>query len=465
MADVSTTQMIVGLFIGIALLIFLVLKTRIHVFLALIIAAVITGIVGGMSPEDTIGTISSGFGSTLASIGIIIGLGIMMGKIMEISGAAEKLAYTMIKFIGRKKEEWAIAVSGYVVAIPIFVDSAFVILHPLVKALSRQTGKSVITLGVALAVGLAATHHAVPPTPGPLGVAGIFGADIGKMVIVGLIVSVPVVISGVLYAQWVGRKIYQLPEEDGEGYYRPTAQEAFAEFEDAVSDREKELPSFILSVLPIAIPLILIFGNTGINALQESGITNLSETILSYITFIGNPIIAVGLGLLYSLVFLTKGYSKDATLEELESGIKSAGIILLVTGAGGALGEVLRVSGTGQVVAEYVATWSVPAILIPFFIATFVRLVQGSGTVAMITAASIAAPIVSNMGLDPVLAAQAAAFGAMCFSYFNDSLFWVVNRMLGITKVKEQIMVWSIPTTIGWFVAGVTLVLIDLVFY
>src|SRR5699024_3350417 len=125
----------------------------IHVFLALLIAAVMTGIIGGMSPEDTIGTISSGFGSTLASIGIIIGLGIMMGKIMEISGAAEKLAYTMIKFIGRKKEEWAIAVSGYIVAIPIFADSAFVILHPLVKALSRQTGKSVITLGVALAVG------------------------------------------------------------------------------------------------------------------------------------------------------------------------------------------------------------------------------------------------------------------------------------------------------------------------
>lgn len=334
MTDVSSTQMIAGLVIGIALLIFLVLKTRIHVFLALLIAAVMTGIIGGMSPEDTIGTISSGFGSTLASIGIIIGLGIMMGKIMEISGAAEKLAYTMIKFIGRKKEEWAIAVSGYIVAIPIFVDSAFVILHPLVKALSRQTGKSVITLGVALAVGLAATHHAVPPTPGPLGVAGIFGADVGKMVIIGLIVSVPVVISGVLYAQWIGRKIYQLPEAEGEGYYRPSAKEAFAEFEDAVSVREKELPSFILSALPIAIPLILIFSNTGINALQDGGIINISETVLSYITFFGNPIVAVALGLIYSLLFLTKGYSKDATLDELETGIKTSGIILLVTGAG-----------------------------------------------------------------------------------------------------------------------------------
>lgn len=465
MTDVSTTQMIVGLVIGIALLIFLVLKTRIHVFVSLLIAGIFTGVVGGMSPTDTIETISAGFGSTLASIGIIIGLGIMMGKIMEISGAAEKLAYTMIKFIGRKKEEWAIAISGYIVAIPIFVDSAFVILQPLVKALSRQTGKSVVTLGVALAIGLAATHHAVPPTPGPLGVAGIFGADIGMMVIIGLVVSFPVIIVGILYAKWLGKKIYQLPEEDGDGYYRPTAKEAFKEFEQAATVREENLPSFFKSFLPILIPLVLIFGNTGMNALQDGGVISLSDTVMSYITFLGNPIIAVGLGLIYALVFLTKNFTKDETLNELEEGVKSAGIILLVTGAGGALGEVLRVGGTGQVIAEQVATWSVPAILIPFLIATFVRLVQGSGTVAMITAASIAAPIVSNMGLDPVLAAQAAAFGAMVFSYFNDSLFWVVNRMLGITKIKEQIMVWSVPTTLGWLTAGITLVIIDLLFY
>src|SRR5699024_4126244 len=228
--------------------------------------------------------ISAGFGTTLASIGIIIGLGIMMSKNMEISGAAEKLAYTMIIFIGRKKEEWAIAIAGYIVAIPICVDSAFVILHPLLKALSRQTGKSVVTLGAALAIGLAATHHAVPPTPGPPGVAGSCGAEVGTMVILGLIVSIPVIIVGVLYAQWLGKRIYQLPEEDGEGYYRPTAIEAFKEFEDAVSVRDKELPSFMRSFLPILIPLILIFGNNGMNALVESGVLSLSETILIYIT-------------------------------------------------------------------------------------------------------------------------------------------------------------------------------------
>lgn len=462
MSDVSTFQMILGLIIGIAFLIFLVLKTKIHAFIALIIAASITGIVGGMAPDQVVSTITAGFGSTLGSIGIIIGFGIMMGKIMEVSGAAEKLAYTLIKFVGKKKEEWAIALSGYIVSIPIFVDSAFVILHPLVRALSRQTGKSVITLGVALGIGLATTHHAVPPTPGPLGVAGIFGADVGMMILVGLIVSIPVVISGVLYAQWIGKKIYQLPEPEGDGYYRPSSKEAFKEFVDATQEREKELPSFMVSFLPILIPIVLIFGNTGLNAVNDATNSNINETFLSYIGFFGNPIIAVGLGLIFSIYTLAKNYTREDTLEKMEDGIQTAGIILLVTGAGGALGEVLRESGTGTVIAEYVAEWSVPAILVPFLIATFVRLVQGSGTVAMITAASIAAPIVAGLDINPVLAAQAAAMGAMVFSYFNDSLFWVVNRMLGVTNVKEQIMVWSIPTTIGWFVAGVTLVIMDL---
>ena len=207
--EVSSSQMIFGLIVAIILLIFLVLKTRVHVFLALILSAIVAGLIGGMEPTEVVTAVSEGFGSTLGSIGIIIGFGIMIGKIMEISGAAERLAYQVVKFVGKKKEEWAIAIAGYIISIPIFVDSAFVILHPLVKALSRQTGKSVITLGVALGIGLVATHHAVPPTPGPLGVAGIFEADIGLMVLVGLVISVPVVISGVLYAQWIGKKIYR----------------------------------------------------------------------------------------------------------------------------------------------------------------------------------------------------------------------------------------------------------------
>src|SRR5690625_20873 len=287
--EVSGTQMILGLIIGVALLILLVLKTKVHAFIALIIAASVTGIVGGMNPSEVVTEITDGFGSTLGSIGIVIGFGVMMGRILEVSGAAETLAYTLIAKIGKKKEEWAMAAAGYIVSIPIFVDSAFVILNPLVKALSRKTGKSVVGLGVALGIGLAATHHAIPPTPGPLGVAGIFGADIGMMILVGIIFAIPIVIVGVLYAKWIGRKIYQLPNEEGDDFIRPTDQQAYTEFLEAADERGKELPSFSKSIMPILVPIILIFLNTTLVALNETGVLLTNTTILSYAQFIGNP--------------------------------------------------------------------------------------------------------------------------------------------------------------------------------
>ena len=215
--------------------------------------------------------------------------------------------------------------------------------------------------------------------------------------------------------------------------------------------------------MPIIIPIILIFINTTFGMLDEAGIVSINETVLSYIKFIGNPVIAVGIGLLVAIYTLSKNATRADTLERMEEGIKTAGIILLVTGAGGAFGEVLRVSGTGDFIAEQIASLAIPAILVPFFIATFVRLVQGSGTVAMITAASISAPIVATLDVNLVLAAQAAALGAMIFSYFNDSLFWVVNRMLGIKEVKEQMLVWSIPTTIAWAVSLVMILIADFI--
>ncbi|MEK4030473.1 gluconate:H+ symporter [Pseudobacillus sp. FSL P4-0506] len=450
------TQMIVGLIIGVAALIILVLKTKIHAFLALIIGASLTGIIGGMDPVKVAETISAGFGSTLGSIGIVIGFGVMIGRILEVSGAAERLAYSLIKLVGKKKEEWAMAIAGYIVSIPIFVDSAFVILNPLVKALSRKTGKSVVTLGVALAIGLAATHHAVPPTPGPLGVAGIFGVDIGLMIAWGLVFAVPIIIVGVTYAKWIGKKIYQLPAEEGADFVRPDAPQAYQEFLELSAERSKELPSLFRSILPILLPIVLIFINTTLSAMEIKG------GWIDYLLFLGQPIIAVGLSLVAAIYALAGHMKREEALERMEEGMVTAGIILLVTGAGGALGQVLRESGAGDYIAQQIASLPLPAILIPFFIATLVRLVQGSGTVAMITAASISAPIVANLDINMALAAQAAALGAMIFSYFNDSLFWVVNRMLGIKNVKEQILVWSVPTTLAWLTALVSLLIANL---
>lgn len=456
METVSGLQLILGLVIGVAVLIFLVLKTKVHAFLALIIAASLAGIIGGMQPDLVADTIAAGFGSTLASVGIVIGLGVMMGRLLEVSGAAETLAYSLIKIVGKKKEEWAMAVAGFIVSIPIFVDSAFVILNPLVKSLSRKTGKSVIAIGVALAAGLVVTHSIVPPTPGPLGVAGIFGVDIGLMIGMGLLLGIPLIIVGVLYAKWLGNKIYQIPDDSEEGFSRPEEKIAYPELLEAINEREKELPSLFRSLLPIVVPILLIFMNTTLAALE------LTDGFYSVLIFLGKPIIAVAIGLIFAIYCLKLDLSRKGALERMEEGIQTAGIILLVTGAGGALGNVLRESGAGDYIAAQIAELPLPAILIPFFIASLVRLIQGSGTVSMITAASISAPILTQLDVNMALAAQAAAMGSLVFSYFNDSLFWVVNRMLGIKDVKEQMMVWSVPTTLMWFTGLICLLIVNL---
>ncbi len=457
MEPVSGTQMVVGLILGVVVLILLVLKTKVHAFVALIIGASIAGIVGGMVPVDVAKSISTGFGNTLASVGIVIGLGVMMGRILEISGAAETLAYSLIKAVGKKKEEWAMAIAGYIVSIPIFVDSAFVILNPLVKSLSRKTGKSVVAIGVALAAGLVITHSIVPPTPGPLGVAGIFGVDIGMMILLGLLFAIPLMVVGVLYAKWLGKKIYQIPDDESEdGFTRPEKEMSYPELLEVVNERAKDLPSFTKSIMPILVPIILIFINTTLSALE------LKEGIYSIILFLGQPIIAVAIGLLVAIYTLSNQLGRKQTLNEMEKGIQDAGIILLVTGAGGALGNVLRDSGAGDFIAQQIAELALPAILIPFFVASLVRLIQGSGTVSMITAASISAPILAGLDVNLALAAQAAAMGSLVFSYFNDSFFWVVNRMLGIKEVKEQIMVWSIPTTLMWFTGLIMLLIANM---
>ena len=264
---VSSAQMLMGLGLGIAVLIYLSLKTKIHTFIALIIASIITGLIGGLEVNAVMSSITKGFGNTLASTGIIIGLGVMMGIILEQSGAAEQLAFTIIKLIGRNNEEWALGLTGYVVSIPVFSDSALVILTPIAKALSKLSGKSVVGLGLALATGLQLTHVFVPPTPGPLTVAGILGIDVGVMILAGIIFTLPVYVVSMIYCKWLGRKIYQVPTDD------PNAKDEFErkdfkeEYLKSIENiealhKERNLPGVGVSFAPIVIPLILILIQT-----------------------------------------------------------------------------------------------------------------------------------------------------------------------------------------------------------
>lgn len=450
---VSSTQMILGLAIGIAVLIFLSMKTKVHTFIALIIAALITGVFGGLEVTEVIKSITKGFGNTLSSTGIIIGLGVMMGAVLEKSGAAEQIAFTIIKKIGKHREEWALGITGYIVSIPVFSDSALVILTPIAKALSKLTGKSVVALGLALATGLQLTHVFVPPTPGPLTVAGILGVDVGVMIIAGILVTIPTLIASMIYCKWLNKKLYLIPNDDGVTFTRKDYKQ---EYIKAIEDidkiyKAKNLPSPAMSFAPIVVPLILIFANS---IVTFAGISN---SFTPFINLIGHPIIALIIGTLISVYGLGKDMERKEVLEYIDEGVKATGMIMLITGAGGALGMVVRESGVGDALGEAILSTPIPALLIPFIIAALMRIALGSATVALTTAATLTAPLIATLGMNPVLAAMSTCAGGVAFSYFNDSGFWVFNGLYGLTEIKDQF--WA-KTMISFIGSGVSIVVV-----
>ena len=447
-------RMLIALLIGIVILVLLILKTKVHAFLGLIIAAVIIGLIGGMDPVQIPTSIINGFGGTLGSIGIIIGFGVMMGQIFDKTGAAERMAMTFIKLFGKKHEHWAMALTGFIVSIPIFCDSGFVVVSPIAKAISKKTRRSIVAIAGPLAVGLVITHSLVPPTPGPLGVAGTFGVDVGQFILLGIVIALPMAIISTLYCQWLGKRLYQIPADNDEGWERPEKIEEIVS--DDVLTPSRELPSAFESFLPLVVPIILILLNNLLAAIKVTGIVS------TIFTFLGTPIIAVGIGLLLAIFVLGRNLDRATALAEMDLGIKSAGIIILVTGGGGALGQILKDSGTGNYVAELLSKTAIPIIILPFLIATIVRFIQGSGTVAMVTAAGICAPIIQAAGANMLLGAFACCIGSLFFSYFNDSYYWVVNNLMGIKDTKEQIRNWSVTSTIAWGVGFVELLILSL---
>ena len=413
--EIDGIRMLIGLVIGITLLIMLVLKTKVQTFLALIISTIMIGIIGGMplTPTDVvdaagdaragvsiINSITSGFGGTLGSIGIIIGFGVMMGQVFDISGAAKRMAYTFLKLFGKGREEEALALTGFLVSIPIFCDSGFIVLSPIAKALSNITKKSVIGLGVSLAAGLVITHSLVPPTPGPLGVCGIFNIDVGNFILLTIALALPMIIACIIYAKkYLSRKFCWTSDAEG-GIVEQSGQTP--DYKSSFLVETKDLP----------------MGHT---------------------------------------------FSRDTILHEMEKGMASAGVIILVTGGGGALGRIITDSGLGGYIANGLAGSNIPLILLPLAISTLMRFIQGSGTVAMTTAASITAPIlIASDTVSPVLGAIACCVGSLFFGYFNDSYFWVVNRTLGVSDGGDQLRVWSATSTIAWAVGVVEVLILSI---
>jgi gluconate:H+ symporter, GntP family len=479
-------QLLLALIVGVALIIWLIIGTRFDAFMALLAAAVATGLIAGVPAVETAEHIATGFGNTLAAIGIVIGLGVMIGKLLEVSGGADALALAFLRLAGRGREDWAMTGTGAVVSVPVFCDSGYVIMHPLSRSLSRQSGRSFVTLALALGAGMTITHHLVPPTPGPLAVAGIMGVDLGLLIIAGLIIGLPMIPTVVLYAKWIGPKLDdridpRIREEVRSGVATagagtgaasaggddtsrrtegtpPAEGERRPEEPDADEAREaRELPSAGLAFLPLLVPLVLIVGNTVSTAVAED--TQVDQIL----SFIGEPFVALLIGVAIAIYTLVpRATSRGQVTRWLADGAASAGLIILITGAGGAFGEVLRQSGVGDALAEAVVELPLPAFILPFLVATLVRFAQGSGTVAMITGASLTAPLLPGLGLDPLVAALGVCIGSIFFSYFNDSYFWVVTKFIGL-EGTAALRGWSGITTALWAVGFVMLSLAALI--
>ncbi|WP_421381480.1 GntP family permease [Bacillus salacetis] len=442
----SDQMLILVALAGIFLLLFLVIKTKLHAFVALLLVSLIVGIAAGMPLNEVVGSIQSGMGGTLGFVAVVVGLGAMFGRMLEVSGGAERLAQTMIKKFGQDKAQWGLGITGFLVAIPVFFDVGFIILVPIVYGLAKKTGKSLLYYGIPLLAGLAVTHSFIPPTPGPIAVADLLGADLGWVILFGFLAGIPsMIIAGPLFAKYIAKKIHVVVPD----------------YMDADEEKvyDKDLPSFKLVASLIFIPLVLILLNTVSGVLLEEG-----NTIRSILTFLGHPFVALTIATLMTFTFLgtKRGYSRQDVADIATKSLEPAGIIILVTGAGGVFKQVLIDSGVGQVLGDMMAGSALPPLVLAFLIATVVRVAQGSATVSMVTAAGLMSPLIATLGLEgPILGLMviSIAAGATVFSHVNDSGFWLVNRYFGL-DVKDTLKTWTVMETLIGFVGfGVAIIL------
>ncbi|HEY9763002.1 MAG TPA: SLC13 family permease [Trichocoleus sp.] len=492
----STFSLIFIAVLGIALLLFLVIVVRIQAFVALLISSLVVAIIGGIPPQDVAKTIQDGMGSTLGYIAIIIGLGAMFGELLQASGGAEVISNTLIRRFGEKRAPLALGLTGVIVSIPVFFDVALILLIPLVYSMTRRTGKSLLYYGIPLAAGLAVGHSFIPPTPGPVAVAGLLGADLGWVILMGLIAGIPaMLVGGLLFGRYIGNKIHldlpasalvavdaperelvtlsAFPSEqrsgvtpqgrdplDASDVSEAKQQGEAAALAESRHQSSGRLPSFGLVLSILAVPLVLILLNTVSGVLLPEG-----NAVRNWITFIGHPFVALTIAALLSFYFLgiRQGFSQRQVLNLATKSLEPVGLIILVTGAGGVLGKVLIATGIGEALAGLMAASNLPVIALAFFIAVLVRVSQGSATVSMVTTAGLLAPVITTANYSAPLVGAitiAIASGATVLSHVNDSGFWLVGRFFDMTE-QQTLRSWTVMETIVGVVGFLVMLLVS----
>ncbi len=421
--------------------VFIVVATtrwKLHPFLALLFAALAVGAGGGLAPAQTLTALTGGFGRTVGSIGIVIACGCIIGLALEKSGCAQVMASWVLRLTGEKRAMLAMSGTGALVSIPVFCDSGFVILSPLARSLARKTGESLAGFAVALSMGLYATHCLVPPTPGPIATAGALGASLGSVIALGIVVAIPIVAATYAYARWIGGR---LRIEPGDEPAAPTQTSA------------THSPSTAAAFAPILLPVVLIALKSWVDAPDRPLGEGLARITLSTL---GDPNMALLAGVLTAW-WVVRNYGRTTFSAWTGDGLRDAGTIILITAAGGAFGGVIRETPLGSFIGSTLGSLQLGtlSLFVPFIIAAGLKTAQGSSTVAMITTASLVAPLLGSLGLadgyGPVLATLAISSGAMMVSHVNDSFFWVITQLSGMTVAQGYRTV-----TVASGIAGLT---------
>ena len=425
--------------IAIAFVLVSIIKFRLNPFVALLLTSILTAFLVGMPIGEIGGTIATGFGNTLKGIGIVIGLGIILGRILSESGATERIAHFLIDKVGQKNSPLALTITGYLVSIPVFVDAAFVILISVVKKVSSLTRTPAITLVTALSVGLITTHNMVVPTPGPVEVANSMKVSMGIFVLYAVVVAVPAaLLGGWLYGLFVGRNV------------------AFAEpaQETDQPQQEGKRPSSGLSFFTLLLPILLIlFGSILTLTLPKESAAH------GFFAFIGNKNIALLISVLAAILLMGRYIARPINQVVIEAAERS-GMILLITGAGGAFGYVINQSGIGDYIIDTLMGWNVSILVIGFLLSAILRGALGSATVALVTASSMLGSLAGQTGTSPVLVALAVCAGGSCLSLPNDSAFWVVTRFSDF-KINETFKGWTVGGCISGVVAFIVILLLN----
>jgi GntP family gluconate:H+ symporter len=441
--------------VGILLILILIIKFRLHAFVTLVLVSVLTAIAAGIPTESLYDVIMGGFRSTLGDVGILVGLGAMLGKLVEHSGGAQVLADAMIDKFGEKRAPLALGIASLILGFPMFFDAGLVVMLPIVFAVAARLGGPILLYAFPTAVAFSVMHVFVPPHPGPVAASTFFGTNLGLLIIVAIVIAVPTFyVTGYLWGKYVGKKF------------------SFTEVAGAVFGTDgqgvKNPPKTRTVIMILLLPMLLIFLNTGVDFATKAGAIAGDEIWAQAFTFVGKSGIALLVSVLVALPVLgtARGVDGNALEKLVDSSLGPIASVVFITGAGGMYGGVLRSSGIGDAIANQMEGLGIPVILAVYLVAVLLRIAQGSATVALTTAAGLMAPAVLAGDFSPVQIAAitlACAAGSVFASHVNDSGFWLVGRLLGM-DVKTTLKTWTVQQTLESLMAFALAVIIFVIF-